>query len=275
MIDTHFHVWRRAEAKQTGILAAPYLQRDASWDDFTAAWSGLAVELAVNIQVNDFCDGTAEAGFVSGIAERDPRLGAMIAWARIEAPTAEAELDALAGFPLVRGVRRTCQFEADPEFCARPDYVRGARLLGERDLLCEICVRLEQIRSLPRLVRACPDTLFVLQHLGKPDHARPPEAYWRRAVDELAALPNVVAKVSPVVHSDADPPYTRASVEPFVGHLAERFGMDRLCFGSNWPVSTAVVGYREWVELVRGSLGDDRRFWSENARRIYRLVKMT
>ncbi|HSR26566.1 MAG TPA: hypothetical protein VLW53_23640 [Candidatus Eisenbacteria bacterium] len=44
-------------------------------------------------------------------------------------------------------------------------------------------------------------------------------------------------------------------------------------FGSNWPVSTAVIGYREWVALLRELVGDDERIWSGTARRVYGLVR--
>ena len=54
VIDTHFHLWRRAGANQTGILAARYLARDVRWEHFVAAWEGLPVEQAVNVQIRDF-----------------------------------------------------------------------------------------------------------------------------------------------------------------------------------------------------------------------------
>src|SRR6266700_17704 len=115
MVDTHFHLWRAGGAGRTGILAAPYLRRDVRWADFAAAWDGLPVEQVVNVQVDDFVDGTEEARFVAG--EADPaRLGGLVAWARLESPGAGAELARLRELPRVRGVRRTCQIEADPGF---------------------------------------------------------------------------------------------------------------------------------------------------------------
>ena len=214
MIDTHIHLWRRAEAKQSGILARPYLQRDFLWADYARAWGGERVERAVQVQVNDFTDPLWEAAFAAGMAESEPRLGAYVTWAAVEQPYLDDELDDVEPLQLVRGVRRTCQFEPDPEFCASDAYIRGSRRLGERDLLCEICVRLEQIAALPRLVRACPETVFVLQHIGKPDLRRPPEPVWLEALEELGALPNVHAKLSVVVHSDTDPPYDAEALAP-------------------------------------------------------------
>jgi L-fuconolactonase len=270
MIDTHFHLWRDAGGERKGILAAPYLHREVRWTDFVQAWDGLPVQQAVNVQVDDFVDGTLEARFVA--AEADPAgLGGVVAWAHLESPSAGAELGRLREVAHVRGVRRTCQIEADPEFCARPGYVRGVRLLGEHGLVCDVCVRLEQVRALPRLARACPETAIVLEHLGKPDLSRPPAPYWLRAVEELAALPNVTAKLSVTVHTAADPPLTADAAAPYVRHLLDCLGPDRLMFGSNWPVSTAVIGYRAWVDVVRDLAGDDDRVWSATARRVYGL----
>ena len=51
MIDTHFHVWHRADPADAGILATHYMQRDFTWDDFCGAWDGLPVERCVEVQV--------------------------------------------------------------------------------------------------------------------------------------------------------------------------------------------------------------------------------
>ncbi|HLH70832.1 MAG TPA: amidohydrolase family protein [Candidatus Dormibacteraeota bacterium] len=270
LIDTHFHIWREGEVRRHGILAAPYLRRDVSWADFAAAWEGLPLVAAVNVQVNDFTDGTVEARWVAGAS--DPRrLGAIVAWAKLEDPGVEAELARLREIPAVRGVRRTCQYEADVTFCAQPDYVRGVRLLGRLGLVCDLCVRLGQVAAVPALARACPETTVVLEHLGKPDLSHPPDATWLAAVEELGRLPNVVAKLSVVVHRPDDPPLEAERVAPFLAHLRACLGPSRLMFGSNWPVSTAVIGYRPWVEMVRELMGDEEEIWAGTARRVYGL----
>ncbi len=277
MIDTHFHCWRREEAKQRGILAASYLQRDFSFDELLSV-AGPELEAAVEVQVNDFADGVVEAKYIDSVAAQHPRLGAHIAWAQLESPEVARELDALQALAIVRGVRRTCQIEADPDFCARPEYIRGAQLLGERGLLCEICVRLEQVAAVPRLAREAPQTQIVLEHLGKPDLAQPPTAVWLRAIEQLGRLPNVTCKLSVVVHGDADEPYRAERVAPFVTHAVDCLGWHRVMFGGNWPVATAVVGYAEWVgmleQILRGHGGDAgrlERVFGENARTLYRL----
>ena len=273
IVDTHHHLWRLRDITPDGILGAPYLSRDFLWPDFEEDWSELPVRRTVFVQVRSDVD---EVTFVEGVAQSEQRLGAMIAWAPLERPELDVLLPRLGQHRLVRGVRRNTQYEVDPLFCAREAYVRGARLLGETGLLCEICVRYEQIEGAVALAQACPETVIVLEHLGKPDVASAPAGYWLAAIEKLAALPNVFCKVSVVVHSDSDPPYREESLEPFVRHAVEAFGWRRVLFGSNWPVSTAVAGYARWLELLEatlpgGSAGDREAFFATNARRLYSL----
>jgi L-fuconolactonase len=271
LVDSHHHLWRRAELPRTGILASPYLARDFPWEDLEREWDGLAVSSTVFVQVRDSDDDIA---YVEDLARRHPRLGAMIAWAPLERDEAGPLLRRLRRHPIVRGVRRSTQHEPDPEFIIRPAYVAGVRLLAETGLLCELCVRHEQLAAVPRLARECPETTIVLQHLGKPDVSGPPPAGWLRGIEQLGTLPNVHCKVSVVVHRDDDRSFEAEVLAPFVRHLVDCFGWDRLLFGSNWPVSSAVVGYRAWAEMVAGILSSAterqlQALFGENARSLY------
>ena len=59
-------------------------------------------------------------------------------------------------------------------------------------------------------------------------------------------------------------------------HVVTVFGEDRVMFGGDWPVLLLASSYHRWVETVdlltsHMSSSALRKFWSENARRIYRL----
>lgn len=273
LIDSHHHLWRRPEAPFTGILGAPYLDRDFSFPDLEQAADGLPLRGTVFVQVRDDLE---EVDYVESVARDHPGLRAMIAFAPLEDPGVGAWLDRLGARSLVRGVRRNTQWEADPAFVLQPSFVAGGRLLGERGLLCELCVKHEQLAAVAPFARECPETRIVLEHLGKPDVTGPPPAAWLREVEELARVPNVVCKVSVVVHGGEDPALRSDVIAPFVRHAVDCFGWDRVLFGSNWPVSTAVVAYRPWVEMVAEILSgaapaqlDD--LFAGNARRLYGL----
>ena len=275
VIDSHFHIFRRAETKQAGILAAPFLQRDVLWADYRRAAAGTGLEASVMVQVNDFTDPLPEAEWVSSVAASEGGPAAIVAFAQLESPSAGDQVSSLRGLPLVRGVRRNTQHEEDPLFCARPEYVAGARLLAEAGYSCDVCVKSHQLEGVVRLAEACPELSIVLNHLGKPDLGGD-LSQWRRDLGRLARHQNVSCKVSVVVHTDADPPLTRSLAEPVVAAAVEAFGWERVLFGSNWPVAEAVVEYPRWVDLVhqilaREAASELEKLFSENARRVYRL----
>ena len=273
IFDTHHHLWRKAGTPRAGILGAPYLHRDFGWKDFAEAWGDLDVVGSCLVEATGEPE---EVALAEETSAEDPRLRAMVAFAPVEEAGLGEALEALSRHPIVRGVRRNTQTEAD-EFILRPEFVAGARLVGKSGLVLELCVRFEQIEAVPRLARECPETPIVVQHLGKPDVTTAPSPGWLRAVDQLGDCPNVHIKLSPVVHTAQDPRFRLETQGPFIRHAVTSLGWERVLFGSNWPVSTAVVTYPEWVEMVTAACLDagagapdlDALFLT-NARRLYR-----
>jgi L-fuconolactonase len=157
-----------------------------------------------------------------------------------------------------------------------PDLLRGLRLLPEYDLSFDICIRHQQLPRTLEMVRACPETQFILDHLGKPDVRAGLLDPWREHVAELAALPNVVCKVSGLVTEADHAHWTAEDLEPYVAHVLQVFGQDRVLFGGDWPVVTLAADYGKWVSTLDQltsnlSASARHKLWADNARRIYRL----
>ena len=92
-----------------------------------------------------------EASYVAGLAERDPRILGMVAHAPLERGAAVTpDLEKLAAHQLTRAIRRLLQDEPDPEFCLRPGFVEGVKLLARFDLACDLCIRHHQLRGRDR-----------------------------------------------------------------------------------------------------------------------------
>ena len=70
--------------------------------------------------------------------------------------------------------------------------------------------------------------------------------------------------------------WTREQLRPYIRHVVEHFGFDRLVFGSDWPVSELTHRYADWVEIVAWALADcsadeRRKLFRDNAIAFYRL----
>jgi L-fuconolactonase len=188
----------------------------------------------------------------------------------------EPDLEALAVLPLVRGVRRLLQGEADDAFCLRPGFVAGVRLLQRYGFHFELCVYHHQLSAAVELVRRCPEVRFVLDHVGKPGIREGRLDPWRRDIDALAGLPNAACKLSGLVTEADHAGWTEADLDPYIAHVLAAFGGERLMFGSDWPVATLACAYPRWLEVLDRALAglgeaDRRRLFHDNAMDWYRI----
>jgi L-fuconolactonase len=279
IVDAHLHIWDPREVPIPWVAGRPLFDRRYDLANYAEATAGLPIEAMVYVQVNVAAPyALVEPRWVAEQALTDPRLQGIVAWAPLESgESCRSYLQALTSIgPIVKGVRRMTQMEADPEFCVRPDFIRAVRLLPEYGLSCDIDLDYPQLPLYIRLVEACPDTSFILCHLAKPgirDRVLDP---WREHMRTLAAFPNVVAKVSGMTTQAHHTQWTLDDLRPFFDWTLEVFGEDRIAFGGDWPVvlqGTSYVGWVETLTTLSASLSPEakRKLWAGNARRYYRL----
>jgi predicted TIM-barrel fold metal-dependent hydrolase len=253
VIDAHVHVWDPRQFRLPWLDGEPHLNQAF----------GLPADVPVDAFVYVQVDTTPAYGLLEARqAVEDARLAGVVAWAPLEdGPIARTYLDALVRLgPKVKGVRRLIEPEPDTTFPLR--LIDALRLLPEYGLTFDICIKHHQLPAVIEMVRACPQTQFVLDHLGKPAALDP----WREHLAQLAAQPNVVAKLSGLLTEVADP-------APYIAHALDVFGPDRLMFGSDWPVLTKVASYEHWLSVVEACVAATARnaIWSATARRVYRV----
>jgi L-fuconolactonase len=279
IVDSHVHLWDPRRFRMPWLDDNSHLRQRFELPDYAEHTRGLLVEAMVYLQVDVTpAYGLLEAAWAAEQAERDGRVLGIVAWAPLEdGHVASSYLTALTktGKPL-KGVRRLIQSETDPDFPIRPDLLHGLRLLPKYGLSFDICIRHDQLARTIDMVRACPETAFVLDHLAKPDVRGHQLEPWRAQMTELAELPNVVCKVSGLVTEADHARWTPEELEPYVSHVLKVFGEDRVLFGGDWPVVTMAATYQRWVSVLDSMTGQlssaaRRKLWAENARRVYRL----
>jgi predicted TIM-barrel fold metal-dependent hydrolase len=279
IIDAHVHLWNPRQFSMPWLVDVPRLNRSYGLQDYGEQTHDLPIMGMVYVEVGvEPGEALREARHVTDLARDEPRLQAIVASAPIERGIAvRGHLESLVAIsPLVKGVRRNLQDETAPDFCLQPDFVAGVRLLAEYNLSFDLCIKHWQLPGVIELVRLCPGTTFILDHLGKPDIKEQRLDSWQADLRKLAELPNVACKISGMV-TEADPEnWQPADLEPFINVALESFGEDRVLFGSDWPVVLLASSYRRWYETLealtaRLALSARRRLWAENAQRFYRM----
>ncbi len=279
IIDTHLHLWDPARLRYPWLDGNALLNQPYLLDDYHRACGPVAVEQMVFLQCE--CEPSQfmeEAGWVTQLAREDKRLTAMVPWAPLEqGEAARPALERLASNPLVRGIRRIIQFEPDPEFCLRPDFVKGVQSLPGYGLHFELCIAHGHLANTLKLVAQCPDTHFILDHIGKPDIKQHLLEPWQQQLKQLAGFPNVWCKVSGLATEADHHSWTREDLQPYLEHVFECFGFERVLYGSDWPVALQATDLPRWVEtlawVVRGCSDAERRqLFHDNAQAFYRLA---
>jgi L-fuconolactonase len=255
LIDAHLHLWDPAEQPYPWLVEQPALNRRFGPEALDTGGYPLTGVVVVEAGC---ADRWAEFRWLEQIAGASPVAYRVVAQAPLERGAAvRADIAELARSHFLAGIRRNTQDEP-PGFMTTPDFIVGVRGLAEHGLPFDACVREHQLRELVSLVDACPDVVFVLDHLGKPDirhHRREP---WFTDLRELGRRANVFAKLSGLTTEADHHHWQPTDIAPYLRHAIETFGPDRCLFGSDWPVATLATRYQRWVELVLDVVADLR-----------------
>lgn len=276
-VDTHVHLWDPMRLGYDWLAGNDTLDRRHELPEFAAATAGLPLESMVFMECAvNAGQALDEARWVTTLARLEPRLKGMVASAPLEQGEAvRPHLEALAALPLLRGIRRLLQSEAD-DFCLQPGFVTGARMLAEFGLSFDICIFHRQLANVIAFADKVETVPMILDHIGKPGIADGLVSPWAEEMRELARRPNVVCKISGVATEADHRNWTEDQLKRYVSTAIDAFGFDRVMFGGDWPVSTLAITYRRWTEilddLLAGASEDERRkFWRDNAVAFYRL----
>ncbi len=272
IVDTHLHLVYLDRFSYPWLGGVPALNRDFTLETYRpqAEAAGIAQAIHMEVDVAE-ADQMRETEFVTALG--DPVVAA-ISSCRPEHADFPAQLEKRAANPKVRGLRRILHTSPDA-LSQAPLFTENLKRLAALKMSFDICVQARQLPLALKIARACPDVQFILDHCGVPlvkDRAFDP---WRADIKALAAAPNLACKISGIV-AYADTGWTADDLRPFVEHVIESFGWDRVVWGSDWPVCTLTADLGRWVAATRTIIAGESsanraKLLNGNARRIYRL----
>ena len=278
IVDAHLHVWDINHLHYPWLESVPLLNRSYLLDEYRQACGEIQVEKTVFVQAEcDFSQYQQEAQWVTELAQQDNRIAGIVAWAPLEKGEAvQRDLETLAANPLIRGIRRIIQYEEDIGFCLRPDFVKGVQLLADYALGFDICVAHHQVANALSMVRQCPEVHFILDHIGKPDIKNQLFEPWKTEIKALSEIPTVWCKMSGLVTEADMENWTPNDLKPYIEHVLDCFGFDRVVYGGDWPVACQATDYPRWVETLyeiieHCSASEKQKLFRDNAIQFYRL----
>ena len=278
IVDTHVHLWDLNRVRLPWIEKNSPLARSYVMKDYQTATDGLNVVKGVYMEVDvDPKQLNVEADYVLDICRQaNTPLAAAVIGGRPADDDFRKYLERFRGNRFLKGVRQVLHSaSAKPGFCLTPAFMRGIQQLGEAGLSFDLCMRHGEIGDAVKLVEACKNTRFILDHCGNgPVYAKDRNP-WQRDIESLAKLRNVVCKISGIV-VQARERWTAEDLAPVINHSLNVFGPDRVMFAGDWPVCTLRATYRQWVEALRSIVRnrpaeEQRKLFHDNAMKYYGL----
>ncbi|MCB1224178.1 MAG: amidohydrolase family protein [Verrucomicrobiales bacterium] len=277
VIDTHTHFYD--PSRPQGVPWPPQdsaLYRTVLPPDWLAVASPHGVRETVVVEASQWVE---DNQWILDLAEKEPCIVGFVGNLDPRDEAFEANVKRFAANRLFVGVRwRSGLVDVDEDF---PRVLAGARILAEHNLELDLNGRNASTADAVRLAREVPDLRIVIDHLGNPRDSTRPDPEWKEAMSRLAEQPNVNMKISALVEATKTPPgqapteldVYRATLD----HLWQAFGVDRWIYGSNWPVSDRGAPYTVVWDLAHRYISEKgeeaaAKFYSENARRVYRWV---
>jgi L-fuconolactonase len=274
MIDSHQHFWQVGRfdypwmSSDLGVLYRDYLP-----DGFAPILKQNGVTQTVLVQASD---SVAESRWLLELADANSFIAGVVGWVDLMSVEIDAQLDELCAHPKFKGVRHLVESEPHDDWLVQPAVLAGLRKLSERGLSYDLLVHTRHLRYVPQVAESCPDLRLVIDHLAKPPIARNEINEWSHALKPIARYPNIHCKLSGLVTEANWSSWQANDLRPYVEYALELFGVDRMMFGSDYPVCLLAASYDRVLGSFQALLkeigdGDRDKIFSKNAATFYRL----
>lgn len=271
-IDAHQHFWKY-HPETFGWITEEMktIRQDYSPQDLEPLLRYHGFDGSVLVQVNHSEEETLH---FHELAVNNPFIRGVVGWTDLFAQDLDEKLETFSKLPKIKGFRHVVQGEP-LGFMRNEHFIKGVQRLAAHYFSYDILIYPHQMTDALHLVRMCPDVQFVLDHLAKPYIKDGKVQPWANYLRELSTYPNVVCKISGMV-TEAGPAWDKKDFNIYLDFAVATFGLQRLLYGSDWPVCLVRGSYESQLDIVdsyfqnftESEKGD---IFGRNASKIYRL----
>lgn len=249
IIDAHQHFWTYDEQEYAWISnqLAP-LKRDFLPDELHQLLRQEKISGAISVQARQ---SEKENEYLLDFAKVNPFIKGVVGWIDLRSETVDERLSFYSNYPLLKGFRHVVQDEMDPVFMLHPTFLQGMKQLIGHGYCYDILVYAKQLPQVLSFLNHFPDTPFIIDHLAKPNIKEGGFKSWQAEMRKIADFPKVHVKVSGMVTEADWKNWKKEDFYPYLDELVLSFGIERLCYGSDWPVCNLAGNYSLQLDIVK------------------------
>ncbi len=219
----------------------------------------------------------AETDFLLELATNDDSIAGVVGWLDMEDAGFIQQFQEYRKKAKFIGLRPMLQDLEDDRWILRPQVLHALRIVADADFPFEFLTFPRHLPFVLQALESIPHLRVAIDHISKPEIRAGTLEPWKNCMAQLAGHPNLYCKLSGMVTEADHASWTADDLRPYIGHVVECFGFDRLMFGSDWPVCLLAASYDRVIEAARAILMPvldevaERKLFGETAARFYKL----
>ena len=273
-IDAHQHFWKYHPLKDAWITDdMKVIQKDFFPGDLERELLARQFDGCVAVQADQ---SEEETTFLLEQSQRNDFIKGIVGWIDLQNDHVQSRLGHFATYRKLKGFRHIVQAETDEHFLQRESFKRGINLLSNYRFTYDLLIKPHQVKSAIHFVQSFPNQLFVIDHLAKPFIKEKKIDEWKKDMQQIAQYENVSCKISGMVTEADWKNWKTTDFKPYIDCVIQYFGIDRVMFGSDWPVCLVAASYEQVCEIVEKntmhlSNQEKKLLWGINATKFYDL----
>jgi L-fuconolactonase len=281
MIDAHFHSWQLSRGDYGWLtLEIGSIYRDVAVLDWQKLAEPLGITGGILVQA---ASTVAETLHLLALSEANPAVLGVVGWIDFTAADAVAQIENMAKYPKLKGLRPMLHDLPDPAWILLPDVQPALAVMEKLSLVFDALIRPVHLPHIIKIAERYPTLSIVIDHCAKPEIARGVDAGawqpWADGMAALAELPNVYCKLSGVLNEAGKAPHL-SICKPWIDYVLKIFDSEHMMWGSDWPVLELAGDkencYQTWFEYCQSITShllasQQDNIFHNNVKRLYQL----
>lgn len=272
-IDSHQHFWQISRGDYGWMNpSVAVLYRDYLPEDLKPSLAKHRIDKTILVQA---APTVAETDFLLGLAERHAFVGGVVGWLDMQSCDFARMLAEYGRKPKLVGIRPMLQDLPEDDYIVKPTIIESLKRVAEQGLAFDFLTYTRHLPSVLQALEKAPNLRAVIDHISKPEIKAQKTEPWKSLIREVAQHKNVYCKLSGMITEADFNNWTPDHLRPYVEHVVECFGLDRVMFGSDWPVCLLAGTYDRVIEALYTILApildaaSETAVFGSNAARFY------
>ncbi|MEJ2008709.1 MAG: amidohydrolase family protein [Acidobacteriota bacterium] len=274
-IDSHQHFWKISRGDYSWMKPEmKVLHRDYLPGDLKPSLESYKIDKTILVSA---APTLAETDFLLDLAKKHDFIAGVVGWLDLESKDFPSLIELYSRQHKFAGLRPMLESLPDNDWILRPPVMDSLRIIAQLDLPFDFLVYTRHLPHVAKVLEEVPGLRAVIDHIAKPEIKAQKLEPWKSLIRDVAQHKNLYCKLSGMVTEADHDSWNPEQLRPYIEHVVECFGPERVMFGSDWPVCLLAGSYDQVVgvlETVLNPVVDAaslQAVYGDNAARFYKL----